>query len=40
MRSQLDNGHDLIDERRRELVITEREAKVPTILQAAEKTHE
>ncbi|WP_052409834.1 tyrosine-type recombinase/integrase [Paraburkholderia oxyphila] len=40
MRSQIDSGHDPIQERRREQVITERAANVPTFLQAAEKTHE
>ncbi|MEX3845352.1 phage integrase central domain-containing protein [Paraburkholderia sp. BR10882] len=40
MRSQIDGGHDPIQERRREQVIIERDAKVPTFLQAAEKKHE
>ncbi|MEM5425497.1 phage integrase central domain-containing protein [Paraburkholderia ferrariae] len=40
MRSQIDGGHDPIQERRREQVIIERDAKVPTFLQAAVKTHE
>lgn len=32
MRNQVDSGHDPIQERRREQVITERDAKVPTFL--------
>ena len=40
VRSQIDSGHDPIQERRREQVITEREVNVPTFLQGAEKTHE
>lgn len=40
MHSQIDSGHDPIQERRREQVITERDAKVSTFLPAAEKTHE